>query len=111
MPDSVGTGDTYGPLNYLLYVPFLWLFGWSVEWDYLPAAHAVTAFAFVGGALAMLVAGLRYAGARGWRCGGGWGRPSGGGGGGPRWRRGSRPSYSPSSSRPCGCSTTAPKRE
>ncbi len=65
MPDSVGTGDTYGPLNYLLYVPFVWLFGWSGEWDYLPAAHAVTAFAFVGGALAMLVAGLRYAGARG----------------------------------------------
>jgi hypothetical protein len=65
MPDSVGTGDTYGPLNYLLYVPFLWLFGWSGEWDYLPAAHAVTAFAFVGGALAMLVAGLRYAGVRG----------------------------------------------
>lgn len=29
MPDSVGTGDTYGPLNYLLYVPFVWLFGWS----------------------------------------------------------------------------------
>jgi hypothetical protein len=65
MPDSVGTGDTYGPLNYLLYVPFLWLFGWSGEWDYLPAAHAVTAFAFVGGALAMLVAGFRYAGVRG----------------------------------------------
>ena len=65
MPDSVGTGDTYGPLNYLVYVPFLWLFGWSGEWDYLPAAHAVTAFAFVGGALAMLVTGLRYAGPRG----------------------------------------------
>jgi hypothetical protein len=65
MPESVGTGDTYGPLNYLLYVPFLWLFGWSGDWDYLPAAHAVTAFAFVGGALALLVAGWRYAGARG----------------------------------------------
>jgi hypothetical protein len=65
MPDDVGTGDTYGPLNYLLYVPFLWLFGWSGEWDFLPVAHAVTAFAFVGGALALLVAGLKYAGARG----------------------------------------------
>jgi hypothetical protein len=65
MPDSIGTGDTYGPLNYLLYVPFLWLFGWSGEWDYLPAAHGVTAFAFVVGALCMLVAGWRYAGARG----------------------------------------------
>jgi hypothetical protein len=65
MPEDVGTGDTYGPLNYLLYVPFLALFGWSGEWDYLPAAHGVTAFAFVGGALALLVAGWRYAGARG----------------------------------------------
>ncbi|MDQ3302871.1 MAG: hypothetical protein M3518_05920 [Actinomycetota bacterium] len=65
MPDDVGTGDTYGPLNYLLYVPFLWLFGWSGEWDFLPVAHAVTAFAFVGGALALLMTGLKYAGARG----------------------------------------------
>jgi len=65
MPDNVGTGDTYGPLNYLLYVPFRWLFGWSGEWDYLPAAHALTAFAFVVGALALFIAGWRYAGARG----------------------------------------------
>ena len=65
MPDDVGTGDTYGPLNYLLYVPFRWLFGWSGEWDYLPAAHALTAFAFIVGALALLIAGWRYAGARG----------------------------------------------
>jgi hypothetical protein len=65
MPEEVGTGDTYGPLNYLLYVPFLWLFGWSGEWDFLPGAHAVTALAFIGGALSMLVAGRRYAGAQG----------------------------------------------
>ncbi len=65
MPNNVGTGDTYGPLNYLLYVPFRWLFGWSGEWDYLPAAHALTALAFVVGALALFVAGYRYAGARG----------------------------------------------
>jgi hypothetical protein len=30
--------DTYGPVNYLLYVPFLTL-GWSGEWDDVPAAH------------------------------------------------------------------------
>ena len=59
------TGDTYGPLNYLLYAPLIWLFGWSGQWDYLPAAHALTAVSFVGGALAMLYAGWRYAGARG----------------------------------------------
>src|SRR5215208_5278039 len=59
------TGDTYGPLNYLLYAPLIWLFGWSGQWDYLPAAHALTAVSFVGGALAMLYAGWRYAGSRG----------------------------------------------
>jgi hypothetical protein len=65
MPEEVGTGDTYGPLNYLLYVPFLWLSGWSGEWDFLPAAHAVTALAFLVGAIFMFVAGRRYAGAQG----------------------------------------------
>jgi hypothetical protein len=65
MPGDVGTGDTYGPLNYILYVPFVWMFGWSGEWDYLPPAHAVTALAFVTGALALLFAGWRYAGRRG----------------------------------------------
>jgi hypothetical protein len=33
-------GDTYGPVNYLIYVPFRLLFGWSGRWDDLPAAHA-----------------------------------------------------------------------
>jgi hypothetical protein len=65
MTGDVGQGDTYGPLNYLLYVPFLLAFGWSGLWDYLPAAHALTAFVFVGGALALLFAGWRYSGARG----------------------------------------------
>jgi len=64
-PDDVGTGDTYGPLNYLYYVPFRLVFGFSGEWDYLPAAHAATAFAFVGCALALVVAGWRLAGATG----------------------------------------------
>ena len=36
MPADVGTGDTYGPLNYLLYVPFVLMFGYSGEWDFLP---------------------------------------------------------------------------
>ncbi len=64
-PEGTERGDTYGPLNYLLYVPFVLLFGWSGESDYLPAAHALTAFAFVGGALALFVTGWRYAGVRG----------------------------------------------
>ncbi len=64
MPSDVGTGDTYGPLNYLLYVPSVLMFGFSGNWDFLPAAHAVTIFAFVVGALAMLIAGWRLSGLR-----------------------------------------------
>jgi hypothetical protein len=33
-------GDTYGPVSYLVYVPFRLIFGWSGTWDALPAAHA-----------------------------------------------------------------------
>jgi hypothetical protein len=33
-------GDTYGPVNYFAYVPFVQIFGWSGTWDSLPAAHA-----------------------------------------------------------------------
>lgn len=64
MPSDVGTGDTYGPLNYLLYVPSVLIFGFSGNWDFLPAAHAVTISAFVVGGLAMLVAGWRLSGLR-----------------------------------------------
>jgi hypothetical protein len=38
-PDSEH-GDTYGPVNYLLYVPFERALGFDGEWDDLPAAHA-----------------------------------------------------------------------
>ena len=33
-------GDTYGPVNYFVYVPFRLIFGWTGLWDSLPAAHA-----------------------------------------------------------------------
>ena len=50
--------DTYGPVNYLLYVPFLAL-GWSGEWDDVPAAHgAAIAFDL------LVVAALLLAGSR-----------------------------------------------
>ncbi len=39
-PSDNGSGDTYGPVNYYAYVPFLSVFGWSGKWDDLPAAHA-----------------------------------------------------------------------
>jgi hypothetical protein len=37
---DVERGDTYGPVNYLLYVPFEQALPWSGRWDDLPAAHA-----------------------------------------------------------------------
>jgi hypothetical protein len=37
--DDVERGDTYGPVNYLLYVPFEQALPWSGRWDDLPAAH------------------------------------------------------------------------
>lgn len=65
MPADVGTGDTYGPLNYLLYVPFVLMFGFSGKWDFLPAAHALTLFSFVAGAMALFIAGYRLSGPKG----------------------------------------------
>jgi hypothetical protein len=65
MPQEVATGDTYGPLNYLLYVPFVLMFGFSGEWDFLPAAHALTIFSFVVGALALLYCGWKLSGPKG----------------------------------------------
>jgi len=38
-PDSEH-GDTYGPVAYLLYLPFERAFGFHGKWDDLPAAHA-----------------------------------------------------------------------
>jgi hypothetical protein len=65
MPADVGTGDTYGPLNYLLYAPFVLLFGFSGQWDFLPAAHALTAFVFMAGAVALFITGWRLSGPKG----------------------------------------------
>jgi hypothetical protein len=33
-------GDTYGPVNYLVYVPFERIWPWGGTWNDLPAAHA-----------------------------------------------------------------------
>ncbi len=41
-PASNPAGDTYGPINYIAYIPFRVLFGWSGVWDNLPAAHAAS---------------------------------------------------------------------
>jgi hypothetical protein len=55
-------GDTYGPVNYEVYVPFQQLFGWSGHWDDLPAAHAAAiAFDLLAAAL-MFMLGRRVRG-------------------------------------------------
>jgi hypothetical protein len=38
-PEDVSQGDTYGPVNYLAYVPSELVWPWSGGWDDLPAAH------------------------------------------------------------------------
>ena len=39
-PGTIARGDTYGPVSYEAYVPFVAVFGFSGSWDSLPAAHA-----------------------------------------------------------------------
>jgi hypothetical protein len=36
------TGDTYGPVSYIAYIPAVLAFPWSGHWDTLPAAHAAS---------------------------------------------------------------------
>ncbi len=43
-PSDNEHGDTYGPVNYEVYVPFQQVLGWSGKWDDLPAAHAAAIF-------------------------------------------------------------------
>ncbi|HEY5051948.1 MAG TPA: hypothetical protein VII45_00910 [Solirubrobacterales bacterium] len=43
-PADVSEGDTYGPVNYLAYVPFERIWPWSGSWDDLPAAHGAAVF-------------------------------------------------------------------
>ncbi|HEU4945014.1 MAG TPA: hypothetical protein VFT10_07605 [Solirubrobacterales bacterium] len=43
-PEDVSQGDTYGPVNYLAYVPFERIWPWSGGWDDLPAAHGAAIF-------------------------------------------------------------------
>ena len=43
-PYDVSQGDTYGPVNYLAYVPFERIWPWSGSWDDLPAAHGAAVF-------------------------------------------------------------------
>jgi hypothetical protein len=66
-------GDTYGPVNYAAYVPFVQALGWSGRWDDLPAAHgAAIAFDLLSVGLLLLI-GRRIRGPTlGWALAFGW---------------------------------------
>ncbi|MGH2925457.1 MAG: glycosyltransferase 87 family protein, partial [Solirubrobacterales bacterium] len=52
-------GDTYGPFNYLAYVPFELVLPWSGQWDDLPAAHAAAIFFDLATVAGLFVLGRR----------------------------------------------------
>jgi hypothetical protein len=58
-PDDVSQGDTYGPVNYVAYVPFEQVWPWGGSWDDLPAAHAAAVFFDVATFALLLLVGLR----------------------------------------------------
>ena len=69
-PEDVGSGDTYGPVNYFAYVPFEQALPWSGTWDELPAAHAAAIFFDLATFAALVLLGRRLRpGAEGRRLG------------------------------------------
>jgi hypothetical protein len=52
-------GDTYGPANYLAYVPFEQIWPWGGGWDALPAAHAAAIFFDLAAVVGLFALGLR----------------------------------------------------
>ena len=62
-PPDDDHGDTYGPVAYAAYAPFVLAFPWGGSWDDLPAAHAA-AIAFDLACIVMLWLGGRRLGGR-----------------------------------------------
>ena len=58
-PEDVSQGDTYGPVNYLAYVPFEQAQPWSGSWDDLPAAHGAAIFFDLAAFCGLLLLGRR----------------------------------------------------
>jgi hypothetical protein len=58
-PDDISSGDTYGPVNYLAYVPFEAIWPWTGEWDDLPAAHGAAVLFDVAVFTFLLLLGIR----------------------------------------------------
>lgn len=53
------SGDTYGPVAYLAYVPAVLAFPWTGAWDSLPAAHAASIGWDLLAAAGLVLVGLR----------------------------------------------------
>jgi hypothetical protein len=58
-PADISQGDTYGPVDYLAYVPFERIWPWSGGWDDLPAAHAASVVFDVATFVLLLWLGIR----------------------------------------------------
>jgi hypothetical protein len=58
-PDDVSQGDTYGPVNYIAYVPSELIWPWSGSWDDLPAAHGAAVSFDIATFLLLILLGLR----------------------------------------------------
>jgi len=58
-PDDNPRGDTYGPLNYIVYMPFEWVFSWDGGWGQVPAAHAAAIFFDLAVIVGLLMLGPR----------------------------------------------------
>jgi hypothetical protein len=63
-PSDNPFGDTYGPLNYLAYVPFELVLPWHGTWDDLPAAHAAAIAFDLATVAGLLALGRRLGGNR-----------------------------------------------
>ena len=63
-PENNPTGDTYGPANYVAYIPFEQAASWSGGWDELPAAHAAALGFDLLCLIGLFVLGRRLAGNR-----------------------------------------------
>jgi hypothetical protein len=58
-PKDVSQGDTYGPVNYLAYLPFERIWPYSGHWDDVPAAHAAAVVFDVAVFVLLLLIGMR----------------------------------------------------
>jgi glycosyl transferase family 87 len=55
-------GDTYGPVNYVAYVPFEQAMPWGGRWDDLPAAHGASVFFDIACLVLLFLVGRRVRG-------------------------------------------------